>query len=95
MYIIFYSVIVESFLIMNSLLSENVTVEKDLTINDSISFKSNISLPTVCDNYSLSELLRVKEYILSSILKICGLIRYQILRGNVTMYILKTNGSHF
>ena len=40
---------------------------------------------------SLCELLRVGECIFSSILKICGLTRYQLFRGNMTIHILKTN----
>ena len=108
---------------MSSLLSEDVTVENWSTINDSISFKSNNSLPVTCDNYtlpwtryafasllvsfqhsdpptywykmsndyygSLCELLRVKECMFYSVLKICGLIRYQLYRRNIIMYTLK------
>ena len=41
------------------------------------------------NNGSLCELLHVEECILSSILKMCGIIRYQLIRGNMTIYILK------
>ena len=41
---------------MSSLLPKDITVEKGLTINDSISFKSNSSLPTNCDNYTLTRI---------------------------------------
>ena len=44
---------------------------------------------------SVCELIRVKECIVSSILKICGLIRYQLLRGNMTIYILKDKWKSF
>ena len=48
------------------------------------------------NNYgSLFELLRVEECILSSSLKICGLIRYQLLRGNMTIYIVKDKWKSF
>ena len=39
---------------MSSLLSEDFTVEKDSTINDIILFTSNSSLPTTCNNYTLT-----------------------------------------
>ena len=51
---IIYSVIVEPFPMMSSLLSEDVTVEKGLTINDSILFASNSSLSTTYDNCTLT-----------------------------------------
>ena len=38
---------------------------------------------------SLCKLLSVEECISSSIIKTCGLIRFQLLRGNMTMNILK------
>ena len=114
---------------MSSLLSEDNTIEKGSTINDNIVFTSISSLPTICDNYTLTrtrnastsvlvsvqqshppsywysiydnnvgsvcELPRVGEYILSPILKICGLIRYQLLRGSTTMYLLKGKWKSF
>ena len=124
-----YSVVIEPFFIMSTLLSEEVTEEKGSTINDSISFKNNSSLPTICDNYtltmtsniftsflvsvqqsnpptywynmsdniasSLCELLYVEECVLSFILTICGMIRYQPLRGSMIMYILKDKWKYF
>ena len=39
---------------MSSLLSEDVTVEKYSTINNSISLKSNKSLPVAYGNYTLT-----------------------------------------
>ena len=38
---------------------------------------------------SLREVLCFQECILSHILKMCGLIQFQLLRGNMTMYIVK------
>ena len=114
---------------MSSLLSDDVSVEKGSMINDSILFTSNSSLPTTCDNHTLTrtrnmftsflvsvqqsnpssywynisnnyygslfELLRVEECILSSSLKICSLIQYQLIRGNMTIYIVKDKWKSF
>ena len=44
---------------------------------------------------SMCEILCVEECILSSTSKICGLIRYQLLRGSVIMYILKDKCGSF
>ena len=54
MFKIFYSVIVDRFLMMSSLLSEDISVEKGSTINNSSLLTRNSLQPTICDNYTLT-----------------------------------------